>query len=69
MLLGQDRCGNEERDLATELDDLERRSHGELRLAVTHVPTNQAVHRPAPTQIFTNLGCNQKLILGLFVQK
>ena len=44
MLLRQDRSGDQDGNLHTLVDGLERRTKGDLGLAVAHVAANQAVH-------------------------
>ena len=65
MLLGQDRRRRQKRDLLAVHRGLERGPEGDLRLAVTHVARDQAIHGAGLLHVGLDLLDGAELIGGL----
>ncbi len=62
MLLGEDRGGDEHRDLSPALDRLERRANGDLGLAVAHVADEEAIHGARLLHVALHVGRRLALV-------
>ncbi len=69
MLFRQHRGRHEHRHLPAILDHLERRPHGQFRLAVADVATQQPVHRARLAQVGLDLARDHELIFRLLEQE
>ena len=69
MLRHQQRGGYQHRHLLAILDSFKGRPHRNLSFAVTHIPTNQAIHRHSLFHISLNLINGHQLIRGFSVGK
>ena len=67
MLLHEQRGGHEDRHLLAVLHRLEGRTHGDLRLAVAHVATDDSVHGGGPLHVGLDLVDARHLVGGLDV--
>ena len=62
VLFGEDRCRNQNRNLPTGVDHLERRPHRDFRFSVTNVATDQPVHRSFAFKVLLALDDRRRLI-------
>ena len=64
VLLGQYRCGDEDCDLFSELDDLEGGAHGDFGFAVANVAAEEAVHGAGAGEVIFDFIGGFGLVLG-----
>ena len=69
VLLGENGGGNEHRHLLPSLHRLERRAEGDFRLAVAHIPDEQAIHRPRALHVALHLFGGAPLVGRVFIKE
>ncbi len=69
VLLGQDRGGDEDRDLLAELDALERAAESDLGFAEAHIAADQAVHRVFVGHVRFDRRDRGELVFGFVVRE
>ena len=69
MLLGQERCRNQDSHLPASLNRLEGGPHGELSLTVPDITADQSIHRPGLLHVLLDGPGHLYLVLCIVVRE